>query len=209
MESPSPALFGRAQIEHDIKPLIAGNYAFDDTLNNFNTQSSSQWDGLRHVAHLGAGKFYNGIDPTEIAKGNPETNNRLGMHHLARRGMAGRAVLLDYGRWALKHNPEFDPFNRQHEITVEELDKVAEAQGVTFQPADILLVRIGWMEKYERLGDKVKDHIDSMTEPSCAGVKACPETFKWIWDHHFSAVGSDNFPFEAYPPTDWAKSCRK
>jgi kynurenine formamidase len=127
---------------------------------------------------------------------------------MARRGIAGRAVLLDYGRWALKNNPEFNPFKRT-EITVQELDQVAEAQGVTFEHGDILLVRIGWMEAYERYGDDVKDHIDDMVNPSCAGVKACQETFKWIWDHHFAAVGSDNFPFEAFPPEDWATSCRK
>ena len=47
-----------------------------------------------------------------------------------------------------------------------------------------------------------------LEHPECAGVKACEETFRWIWDNHFAAVGSDNFPFEAFPPT-WEKSCRK
>lgn len=181
--------------------------AFDDCYNNFNTQSSSQWDGLRHVSHLGAGKFYNGVDPQQITSDTAESNDRLGIHHLARRGIAGRAVLLDYGRWALKNNPEFDPFKRI-EITVQELEQVAEAQGVTFEPADILLVRTGWMAQYERYGEEVKNHIDDMENPSCAGVKACEETFRWIWDHHFAAVGSDNFPFEAFPPKAWEDSCR-
>lgn len=182
--------------------------AFDDCYNNFNTQSSTQWDGLRHVAHLGSGQFYNGVKPSEVARGTPDSNGRLAIHHMARRGIAGRAILLDYGRWAAKNNPTYDPFERI-EITVQELDKVAEAQGVKFEIGDILMVRTGWMEAYEGFGDQVKEKIADLENPSCAGVKACEDTFRWIWDHHFSAVASDNFPFEAFPPTDWKKSCRK
>lgn len=89
------------------------------------------------------------------------------------------------------------------------MDKVAEAQGVKFEIGDILMVRTGWMEAYEGFGDQVKEKIADLENPSCAGVKACEDTFRWIWDHHFSAVASDNFPFEAFPPTDWKKSCRK
>lgn len=182
--------------------------AFDDCYNNFNTQSSTQWDGLRHVAHLSSGQFYNGVKTSEVARDTPDSNGRLAIHHMARRGIAGRAVLLDYGRWAAKNNPSFDPFERI-EITVEELDKVAKAQGVQFEIGDILMVRTGWMEAFERYGDKVKEKIVDLENPSCAGVKACEDTFRWIWDHHFAAVASDNFPFEAFPPTDWTKSCRK
>lgn len=127
---------------------------------------------------------------------------------MARRGIAGRAVLLDYGRWAKKNNPTFDPFER-YEISVEELDQVAEAQGVKFEVGDILLIRTGWMESYESYGEKITEKITDLVNPSSCGVKACDETFKWIWNHHFAAVGSDNFAFEAFPPTDWAKSCRK
>ncbi|KAI8883362.1 hypothetical protein K501DRAFT_249716 [Backusella circina FSU 941] len=206
LESPKPVLFGRSEVEHCFHPLVPGNLAFDDSYNNFNTQSSSQWDGLRHIAHLDSGKFYNGVDPSEIALENGADSGRLGIHHAARAGIAGRAVLLDYGRWAAQHRPEYDPFERI-EITVEELDQVAAAQGVEFEQGDILLVRTGWMAAYEKHGEKVKDLIKDLKNPECAGVKACDDTFRWIWNHHFAAVGSDNFPFEAFPPKDWNKSC--
>jgi len=39
---------------------------FDDIYNNFNTQSSSQWDGLRHFGHPQFG-FYNGVTEEQIA----------------------------------------------------------------------------------------------------------------------------------------------
>ncbi|KAI8971545.1 hypothetical protein BDF20DRAFT_885059 [Mycotypha africana] len=211
LESPKPALFGRYEVQHEYKSLDPNGLVYDDCYHNFNTQSSTQWDGLRHMAHLPAGQFYNGIRPEQVVVargGNSESNGRLAIHHMARRGIAGRAVLLDYGRWAAEHNTLYDPFDR-YEITVDELDQVAKAQGVTFEIGDILLVRTGWMKMYEELGEKVTERIKDLEHPSCAGVKACEETFRWVWDHHFAAVASDNFPFEAFPPTDWATSCRK
>jgi hypothetical protein len=208
LESPQPALFGRSEIQHSYKSLFDGRVIFDDCYDNFNTQSSTQWDGLRHVTHVSSGSFYNGVKLAEVARGNPESNGRLAIHHMARRGIAGLAVLLDYGRWAAMHNPTFDPFER-YEISVGELDKVASAQGVTFEEGDILLVRTGWMQAYESYGKSVTEKIPDLENPPCAGVKACEETFQWMWNHHFAAVASDNFPFEAFPITEWENSCRK
>ncbi|KAI8063449.1 hypothetical protein BC940DRAFT_307236 [Gongronella butleri] len=202
LEKPSTAMFGRTLIDH--KFHNTQNVAFDDIYDNFNPQSSSQWDGLSHVAHISSGKFYNNVDVSQLGA---DGDGRLGMHHMARKGMATRAVLLDYGRWAAKHSPSFDSFSRDCEITVQELEEVAKAQGVTFQPGDILLVRIGWIEKYETLGDKFVASIGGdVTNPKTAGVKACPETFEWIWNNHFAAVGSDNPAFEAFPPASWPDS---
>lgn len=181
---------------------------FDDCYSNFNTQVSTQWDGLRHFAHLSSGHFYNGVKPSEVARGTEDSNSRLGIHHMARKGIAGRAVLLDYARWAAKHNPNYDAFKRT-EITVKELDQVAEWQGVQFEQGDILMIRTGWIHNFTMYGDKVVEHLDDPHEPSCAGLQACEETFKWTWNHHFSAVCSDNFSFEAHPIKDWTTSCRK
>ncbi|GAA5796378.1 putative cyclase-domain-containing protein [Helicostylum pulchrum] len=206
LEYPGAGLFERTNIDHTYKELVPGNLAFDDCYSNFNTQASTQWDGLRHIAHLSTGQFYNGVQTSEVARGMAESNGRLAIHHMARRGIAGRAVLLDYARWALIHNPDFHAFKRT-EITVQELDQVAKAQGVIFEHGDILLVRTGWIKTFMEYGDKVMDHIDDPASPSCAGVKACEDTYRWIWDHHFAAVGSDNFPFEAFPPKDWSNSC--
>ncbi|KAI8336295.1 hypothetical protein BC941DRAFT_377179 [Chlamydoabsidia padenii] len=204
LEKPQPIMFSRTSITHTIHPL-AGGLANDDTYDNFNPQSSSQWDGLCHVAHLPSGKFYNNIDPSEIGD---KGQGRLGIHHMARKGIATRAVLLDYGRWAKTHRPDFDSFQRM-EVTVDELDQVAKAQNVTFQKGDVLLVRFGWTTRYEELGEKVKDVITDPDHPIACGVKACPETFAWIWNHHFAAVAGDNPSFEAFPPTDWNASCHQ
>ena len=203
LENPTPPLFGRQAIQHKYIPHTDDDLAFDDCIDNFNPQASTQWDGLRHISQVTVGKFYNGVTPQEVTDG---VSGRLGIQHMAERGIAGRAVLLDFARWAEEHRPDYNPLERQ-EITVEELQEVADAQGVTFKQGDILLVRVGWMAAYEKEGHRLAEMMD-LTHPECAGVKACPETFKWVWDNHFAAVCSDNFPFEAFPPK-WEESCRK
>ena len=50
MGLPDPPLFGRKGYTH----TVTGGYdtvGHDDVLDNWNTQSSSQWDGFRHVRH--------------------------------------------------------------------------------------------------------------------------------------------------------------
>ncbi|KAI8087868.1 putative cyclase-domain-containing protein [Gilbertella persicaria] len=204
LEQPNPGLFGRKLIQHEFKCGELGNTSFwDDTYHEFNTQASSQWDGLRHFPHCPSGLFYNGLESYTIAKGLNELTGRLGIHHVARRGIVGRAVLLDYGQWAMKHKSDYHPFDRD-EITVQELDQVAHAQGVVFEEGDILLLRTGWMEAYEKQHRAWTD-----TPPAAAGVLPCEDTFRWLWNHHFAAVACDNFSFEVYPVQDWNTSCRK
>ncbi|KAF7725047.1 hypothetical protein EC973_000454 [Apophysomyces ossiformis] len=225
LEKPHPTLFGRDTMKHTLKSLLPGNLAFDDVYHSFNTQASSQWDGFRHFSFIPAGKYYNNVDPSELVPVDKETvipmeseeahqhhlhgdHGRLGIHHAARRGIATRAVLLDYARWAEKHRPDFDPFKRM-EITVEELDQVAKAQNVTFRQGDILLLRTGWVAKHDKLlaNGTIKEAITDPANVQCAGIKACEETYAWIWNHHFAACAGDNIALEAWPPADWADSC--
>jgi len=53
----SEPMFGRAQFSHDIKNK-APRSVNDDTL-KFNTQISSQWDGLRHYGYQKEALWYN------------------------------------------------------------------------------------------------------------------------------------------------------
>jgi hypothetical protein len=66
----------------------------DEWLDRFYTQYGSQLDGLRHLAHPDHG-FYNGADPSEFTPG----SELLGIHQISALPIAGRAVLLDIGRY--------------------------------------------------------------------------------------------------------------
>src|SRR5580658_8932310 len=72
-----PPLFGRSSVVHNVSPL--GPTANDDSLDHFNTQEGSQWDGLGHVGHCRHELFYNGVSVEETRNGNA----RLGIAHWA------------------------------------------------------------------------------------------------------------------------------
>ncbi|KAI7862337.1 putative cyclase-domain-containing protein [Spinellus fusiger] len=201
LELPDGGMVDRFQSEHIIKTL-SENKCFDDVYHNFNPQASSQWDGLRHHCHLSTSRFYNNTPLSEV---NTLKTGRLGIHHVARRGIVGRAVLLDFGRWAATHIKDYDPFS-PYEILVEDLERVARHQNVEIKEGDILLLRTGWTTAYEkRKAEGIMIDLSGTMEklPNCVGIKACEETFRWLWNHHFSAVASDNIGFEKLPfPTD-------
>lgn len=205
LSEPSPPFFGRRPIEHKIKSI--GNGAFDDET-TINTQSSSQWDGFRHFADPKSGCFYNGIVSEEIEgndeldEGGPERSRRLGIDAWARHGIAGRGVLLDVYSWAQKNGP-YDPFT-EHLITAADLKACAKAQGVTLQTGDIILIRTGWIVKYNTLTKEEKEDRSKwdVMKHQYAGLEASDDMKDFLHDSYFAAAATDNANFEAWPPTN-------
>jgi hypothetical protein len=72
-----------------------------------NTQSGSQLDGFRHVAHQGCQTFYNNLKQEEIL--GPSKSNRCGMQAISKHGIVGRGV-LDFESWADLNGIKYDPF---------------------------------------------------------------------------------------------------
>ena len=193
LEFPSPPLFDRRALRHTIKRRR--RHVFDDVYDDFNTQSSSQWDGLRHNGHKQYG-FYNGVTGDQIAD---EANTRNGIHHWARRGVAGRGVLIDFPRFAATHGIAFK-LGERYGITPEQLQAAADWQGVSFQTGDVLLLRTGWIEWYSSLS---KDQRTQLAEPGAlraGGLEQGEDSLRFLWDNHFAAIATDNPDFEAYPP---------
>lgn len=193
LELPNPPLFGREKLQHEIKNKRAN--VNDDVYHEFNTQSSSQWDGLTHYGNFQHHSFYNGVQQEQIT-GQPGTRN--GIQVWARRGIAGRAVLLDYARWAEKNRLEYNPGTR-HEITVEQLEAVARDQGTKFEVGDILIVRSGWVRWYLGLDEGQRETLSKTWPHQGVGVAQGEETLRFLWDNHFAAVAGDAMAFEAYP----------
>ncbi len=114
---------------------------------------------------------------------------RLGMHQLAAQGFVGRAVVLDVAR---HHGVE--RLDAGFAIGGDELDATAQAQGVTVEAGDVVLVRtgqIGWKLK-QRPGT---EEANTRTEPGLS-VRAIP----WLADHDVAMVGVDNAACEVVPP---------
>ncbi len=94
-----------------------------DELLELNTQSGSQWDGLRHYGHLPLSVFYGGAsrasihdsfndpspqpaDPEAWNTPQAKARNALGIHHLAQHGICGRGVLLDVFEYLSHHGTD-------------------------------------------------------------------------------------------------------
>ena len=192
LELPAPPLFQRATLRHRIHRRRRN--VFDDLYDDFNTQSSSQWDGLRHYGHPEHG-FYNGVTEEQILDAD---NSRNGIHLWARRGIAGRGVLVDFQRFAAAHGIAYSPGER-YGITPAQLQAAADWQGLQFQTGDILLLRTGWIEWYDGLSEAERIALAQPGALQLAGLGQGEDSLRFLWDHHFAAIASDNPSFEAQP----------
>lgn len=180
-ELPDPPLYGRRAPEHTVH-TGAGGLSHDDEL-AFNTQSSSQWDGFRHIGSPHG--FYNGVD-----------DESHGMHHWARRGIAGRAVLADVDRWRtqqgrpLRHR-ETEP------IPMAEVTECLAAQGTDVHAGDILLIRTGWVGWYRTLDKSQREALAA--DLRTPGLEPGAATSRALWDMHVAAVAADNPAVEYWP----------
>ncbi|MGH7932746.1 MAG: cyclase family protein, partial [Candidatus Binataceae bacterium] len=179
---PDPPIFTRGKHTHTIKQY--SSFILDDYLDNFYPQASSQWDALCHVKHpkLGA---YNGIPDSEITG---YGGTKLGIDNLARRGIAGRGVLLDIARYHARSGTAID-FTGNESIPLEELQETLAAQKTELRPGDVLLIRIGWTRAYLAMTDEQKAELARDTK--CPGIEGSARTAKWLWNNRISAVGSD------------------
>lgn len=178
----------RTRYRHNIT-VSPNGMGQDDSVDGFFLQYSSQWDSLRHVRGHADG-FYNGVSP-EDANAVP---GRLGIEHVARRGIVGRGVLLDIAAYLTAQGRPPSPRERW-EITPELLDEVAAAQGSEVSPGDILLFRTGFSAVI-RDGGVGRNDAGQML---CPGLAQTEDTLRWLWNHHVAAVVGDNFAVEAWP----------
>ena len=102
------------------------------TWSSSNTQTSTQWDGFRHVAHPLHG-HYGGV-----------ADEDHGIHHWAERGIVGRAVVADVGRWREAAGRPLR-YDAPDAIEPEDVTGCLADAGVAVETGDVLLVRTGWL----------------------------------------------------------------
>ncbi|HKV55460.1 MAG TPA: cyclase family protein [Candidatus Binataceae bacterium] len=191
IDVPDPPLFTRGKHRHTIKQF--SNFILDDYLDNFYPQASSQWDALCHVKHPRLGG-YNGVPDSEITG---YGGSKLGIDNLARRGIAGRGVLADIGRYYERYSKPID-YSTNDVVPLEDLVATLESQKSEIWPGDVLLIRIGWTRAYRAMSEWQK--ADLARETKTPGIEGSARTAKWLWDQHLAAVASDSPALEAVPP---------
>lgn len=183
-----PPLFGRARMSHTI--VEGPRNTFEEELDGWNPQSSSQWDGFRHV-RAGRAGFYGGIADLDAV--DPD---RLSIECFARRGIAGRGVLLDVERWCRSQGRAWDPLGADL-LDAGDLELVAAAQGLEVREGDILCIRLGWPAAYRRLD--AQGRSDPQLSRRFAGLRAYEATARHLWDLGVAAVCADNPAIEGAP----------
>jgi len=202
------SFFNRALFHQEVfqKPPRIVN----DDVWTFNSQVSSQWDGLRHFGYQKEEKFYNGITLQDIhgvgngddGKGGRTTVN--GIQAMAEHGIVGRGILLDFHSWRLAQDPPipYDAF-KAGSIPLKYLKAVAAAQGTEIKFGDILIIRSGYMVAHNSKPEAELAVLKEIMPPSFAGVEQSEEMLRWIWES-FSAVAGDQPSFECWPSQkDW------
>ncbi len=164
----------------------------DDWLDDFNTQGSSQIDGLRHMRHPDYG-FYNGVADTEIREGSPD----LGIHHWTERGIVGKGVLIDVARYLESSGSPIDCRSSQA-ITAADLDAAVAEQGVDVTPGTIVIIRTGFVN-FVLNEMTVAERLRYSTNVTSPGLEQSHETLSWLWNHRVPLVAVDNLAVEALP----------
>jgi kynurenine formamidase len=176
-EIPDPPLFDRARLQREVTWL--GEIGHDEILSNYNTQASTQWDGFRHIGSREHG-FHGGV-----------ADEDHGVHHWANHGIVTRGVLVDVPR-----RRDVDPLTGV--ISAEDIRECLDAQAVTVEHGDILLIRTGWMSWYRSLDQAGREDVAGKQE--CCGLRAGPSNARLLWDLGLAAVAADNPALEVFPP---------
>jgi len=168
----------------------------DDRI-TFNTQTSTQWDGLRHVG-FDDGTFYNGLTQAEIHSGK---STRLGIQAWNKQGIVGRGVLVDFVRYAERNGIKYDPID-YYAIPLKTVKQIATESNFDFQPGDIIFLRTGFTKAFESAALDVKKVVMAKSPFQYPGIESNFTVLAWLWDTQIAAVAGDCPGFEAWPPSE-------
>ncbi|KAL2828436.1 hypothetical protein BDW59DRAFT_170938 [Aspergillus cavernicola] len=201
LENLNPPGFGRKPFEHKVK-WVAEGVAFDDEY-HFNPQQGSQWDGFRH--HNGPAPtaedpdrklFHGGTTAAEIQDAD---NDRIGIGYWAKKGIAGRGVLIDFVSWAEKRGVAINALTQQA-VSLDTVLEIARECNITFQRGDIFFLRIGLPQTWDAMNEDQRKAYSQQSTPKHAGIEQSERVLRFFWDNHFAAVASDAVSFEVFPP---------
>ncbi len=186
-----PPLFGRGALRHTVIDEGTG-YSFDDKLDNYYPQLSSQWDSLAHVGY-GPNSFYNGATASEVAHGEKNT-----IEHWARKGIAGRGVVLDIDALYGGAGDGFDP-GETIRIPVADLERARRLAKIDWTPGDVVLLHTGFLEWYLRQSSDIRASLASTDRFPSIGLEQGSEMLAYLWDAGISGIAADNPAVEATP----------
>jgi kynurenine formamidase len=160
---------------------IPGGFQYADDSVTMPLQCGTQWDALAHVFY--DGKMYNDRDISLVTSRGARKNSIDALKN----GVVGRGILLDIPRFRselwLENGTAIGP---------EELDACAEAEGVSIESGDIVLVRTGMMTRC--LDEGSWDGYCGGPAPGLS-IHCAP----WLYDREIAAACTDTWGLEVLP----------
>ncbi|RMZ24925.1 hypothetical protein D0859_11025 [Hortaea werneckii] len=130
--------------------------------------------------------------------------------HIASKGIAGRAVFVDWYAWALEQGKDVD-VTTPYAVPFSEILEALHRQGLRttdFSKGDILIIRFGYLRQYADMGDdkraRLNEHYKNH-KPDNIGIEPSKEFLQFLWDTQIAAVAGDTRSFEVWPCSqlDW------
>jgi kynurenine formamidase len=156
-----------------------GLHYADDYFTGF-LQGSTQYDALGHLWY--DGQIYNGYDAKSTIGG----LDKASVAAIAERGVVGRGVLVDMARHRGK-----DHLAKGETFTHTDLEAAAEAQGVTIEKHDILIIRTGWIGHWYTTTPA--EFYDGFCEP---GLTYSPGLVEWFQEREIPNLVTDTIANE-------------
>lgn len=159
---------------------IPGGTEYSDDMMILYLQGSTQYDALGHVWH--DDKLYNGYD----ARSTIGAMAKASVLPIAERGIVGRAVLIDIARHRGKPWLE-----RGEGFGLDDILAAADAQGITIEQRDILILRTGWIGSfYER------EETEFYTDYAEPGLNFSRELVEWFHEMEIPNLVTDTIANE-------------
>jgi kynurenine formamidase len=171
--------------------MIPGGIAFAADMMFFSGQHGSpNIDALGHITDNM--KLFGGVD----AASNEGATGllQLGIEHYPKDKFINRAVLLDVARFK-----KLDALAPGQEISAQDLEATAKAEGVEIQPGDSVLIRTGYGKFFEA------------DRPKYSGFRPGPgeEAARWLVSKRVFLAGDDQMSFEVVPEKGTIFPCHR
>ncbi|KAL5336411.1 hypothetical protein BJX70DRAFT_409930 [Aspergillus crustosus] len=199
MTAASNPRFPRGTLELRLINKAPLKHAHDDE-RTFNSQCSSQWDGFRHYAYQNEELYYMARTASDFAASDIPN----GIQHVSKKGIAGRAILIDWYTWAQRQNFAVDA-TTAYATPFSELISALEYQKMStsdIRPGDILIIRSGYIAQYNEMPDDKRSRLNEeykTQKPSNIGVQPSEEILRFLWKKRIAAVAGDSISFEVWP----------
>jgi kynurenine formamidase len=161
--------------------MIPGGIAFAGDMMFFSGQHGAPTiDAMGHISSNG--KLYGGLDA--VASESPQGLLKLGMETYPKERFVNRGVLLDVARFKA-----LEALAPGQEITAEDLEATAKAQGVEVRAGDSVLIRTGYGKFFS--ADKAKY---TGLRPGIGESGA-----RWLAGKQIFLAGADTLTFDVVP----------